>query len=142
MTEVSLHRVISYLKLLRYPVTIQTVKQQLEYLHLPLGESVTLLHMIPFCLADQHDNIMIGLFTFVTFIYRRFPELSFTSLARFLKSFGGNDTSAGVRRSHLTTRLKRQSVQFSIVGACYAQQNDIPFFEIVREERYACRRSA
>ena len=53
-----------------------------------------------------------------------------------MKMFVDNDTFAGIRRSHPTTRLICHSDQFSVVRACYAKQNDIRLFEIVRGQRY------
>jgi hypothetical protein len=80
MTEVCLNRVVAYFQLSSYLVTIQTFKQQFEYLHLTICETVAHLHVNPFFLADQHSNIMNMSVTFVTFFRQ---GLTFMPLARF-----------------------------------------------------------
>ena len=74
VTEVSLYCVIPYLQPLGYPVTIQTFKEQFEYLHLAIGESAALLYVIPFCFVDQHGNIMNMSVTFVTLFHQGFTN--------------------------------------------------------------------
>ena len=75
MAEVCLHRVVPYLQPACYHITILTVKKQFEYLHLPPGESIAFLHVIPLGFGYIHDDIMIALATVVTlfnedFVYR------------------------------------------------------------------------
>ena len=76
MTKVCLNRVVPYFQPSSYLATVQTFKQQLEYLRLTVGESVTHLHMNPFFLADKHSNIMVILPIFVTFIHYGFTNCS------------------------------------------------------------------
>ena len=76
VTKVSLNCVVLYFQPSSDLVTIQTFKQQPEYLHLAVGESVTHLHVNPFFLADQHSNIMIIFAIFVTFIRYGFTSRS------------------------------------------------------------------